>query len=231
MAGLALPPVAIRAGGIHFREDAAYIDSAHGEARRVVAEAAADGPIRILDIGCGAGRLAYGLIGIDAPVERYLGLDVMAAPIEWCAKTISPTHPAFQFATVDVRNERYNPTGHLAAEDGVLPVANGSFDLIYAFSVVTHMVGDDVRSYLREFARILPVGGQVILTAFVEDDVPEESINPPDYGPMAWVGALHCVRFERDFFTALIMAAGFEVTALEHGSEPDGQSRFRLRRR
>jgi SAM-dependent methyltransferase len=216
---------------VHFREDAAFIESALGEARRVVEEAAVDGRIRILDVGCGAGRLAYGLIGIDGPVERYLGLDVMAAPIEWCTRTITAANPTYTFATVDVRNERYNPTGHVAADDGVLPVADGSFDLVYAYSVLSHMVGDDVRSYLREFGRILPAGGQAIVTAFVEDDVPTESINPPDYGPMTWAGALHCVRFERGFFLSLVETAGLEVTALEHGGETDGQSRLRLRRR
>ena len=40
------------------------------------------------------------------------------------------------------------------------------------------MLSDDVIFYLKEFNRILKPGGRVYMTAFVEENVPEEEENP-----------------------------------------------------
>lgn len=245
---LQLPPVRLRAAGVHFRDDAAFLASAVAEARLVVAEAgkvvaeagaeaepaARDVPPRclsILDVGCGAGRLAYGLIAAEAPIDRYEGVDVMAAPIDWCAQTISPVHDAYRFRTIDVYNERYNPAGAKVATDAALPFDDGSFDLVYAFSVFSHMLTADVRAYLRAFARLLAAGGIVMITAFVEEGVPDEAVNPVGYQDIAWGGALHCVRFSRAHVEKMIGDAGLRIGQFDHAAAEDGQSRLLLTRR
>jgi len=250
---LPLPPVRLRAAGAHFRDDAAFLASAVAEARLIVAEAhrvvaeaeaeskgepaaqpaARDVPPRflsILDVGCGAGRLAYGLIAAEAPIGRYEGVDVMAAPIDWCAQTISPGHDAYQFRTIDVYNERYNPAGAKVATDAALPFDDGSFDLVYAFSVFSHMLTADVRAYLLEFARLLAARGVVMITAFVEDGVPDEAVNPVGYQEIAWGGALHCVRFSRAHVEKMIEGAGLRIGRFDHAAAEDGQSRLILTR-
>jgi len=186
--------------------------------------------LSVLDIGCGAGRLAYGLIAVDAPVARYEGVDVMAPPIAWCADTISPAHPAYRFRTIDVYNERYNPTGSQAAISVTLPFDDRAFDVAYAYSLFSHMHTGDVRAYLREFARLLSDDGVAMVTAFVEEDVPDEVVNPPGYRGIVWGGALHCVRFARAHFEAVASDAGLRISRLEHGQATDGQSRITLRR-
>jgi SAM-dependent methyltransferase len=226
-----LPPVGLRAGGAHFRDDGAFLASAVDEARRVVAECESNGSLSLLDVGCGAGRLAYGLIAIEAPIGRYEGIDVMAPPIDWCAQTISPEHSAYGFRAIDVYNERYNPVGSHAVSEVRLPFDDGSFDVAYAYSVFSHMLTADVRAYLREFARVLSNDGLAIITAFVEDDVPIEVVNPPGYQSIAWGGALHCVRFSRAHFEAVASDAGMRIVAFEHGQATDGQSRIILRGR
>ena len=94
----------------------------------------------------------------------------------------------------------------------------------------THLTGEDTAAYLNEVSRLLKPGGRAFVTAFVEDDVPEQEVNPPGYGPLEWSGPLHCVRFDRRFFDDLVRAAGLEVDSLEHGQEPDGQSLYILRK-
>jgi SAM-dependent methyltransferase len=223
---LPLPPNRLRAGGVHFRADRDFLASAVAEADRVVRDARSARPFSLLDIGCGAGRLAYGLLAAGSPVARYEGIDVMPAPIAWCEETISGRYPTFRFGTIDVYNERYNPDGSRQAAGTSLPFEDGSFDVIYAYSVFSHMLTDDVRAYLGEVARVMARDGVGIVTAFVEDGVPEEEVNPPGYQGLEWRGALHCVRFSRGHFEAMAGAAGLRVASFEHGRETDGQSRI-----
>jgi SAM-dependent methyltransferase len=227
---LALPPIRLRAGGVHFRADEDFLASAVTEAHRVVRDARTPGPLSLLDIGCGAGRLAYGLLAAASPIARYEGIDVMPEPITWCEKTISERHPTFRFRTIDVYNERYNPDSSRQAAGISLPFAGGVFDVVYAYSVFSHMLTEDVRVYLSEVARVLSSDGVVIVTAFVEDGVPAETVNPPGYQERDWRGALHCVRFSREHFEAMARAGGLQVAGFEHGGETDGQSRILLER-
>ena len=96
-----------------------------------------------------------------------------------------------------------------------MPVEPGSVNLILLNSVLSHMEEEDVRYYLGEFARILPADGAVFATAFLEDDVPEVSVNPEGYVDES-VGALHRVRFEKDHFFRLVEDAGFQVARFVH---------------
>lgn len=223
---LPLPPNRLRAGGVHFRADRDFLASAVAEADRVVRDARSTRPFSLLDIGCGAGRLAYGLIACGSPIARYEGIDVMPEPIAWCKATISGRYPTFRFATIDVYNERYNPDSSRQAAGTSLPFEDGSFDVIYAYSVFSHMLTDDVRAYLGEVTRVMASDGVAIVTAFVEDGVPDEAVNPPGYQGLEWRGALHCVRFSREHFEAMAGAAGLQLTGFEHGGETDGQSRI-----
>ena len=226
---LPLPPTRLRAGGTNFRADADFLTTAAREAKRLVADAGSPRPLRVLDLGCGAGRLAYGLIAMDAPIARYDGVDVMAPQIDWCAQQVTPRHPEYRFTTIDVYNERYNPAGAKEAAEAGLPLEAASYDLAYAYSVFSHLRSPDVRAYLVEFARLLVPGGIAIVTGFIEDGVPDEMVNPPGYLEEAWGGPLHCVRYDRAFLEGVARDAGLTVERFEHGEEANGQSRLTLR--
>jgi SAM-dependent methyltransferase len=158
-------------------------------------------------------------------MAHYRGIDVDPARIEWCLYHITAQHPGFQFKRVDVQNARYNPQGQLANEKLLLPFGTAEFDIIYLYSVFSHMTLLDVQQYLAEFHRILNPAGHVFLTAFVEEHVPHVSVNPPDYR-RNWEGPLHCVRFDKSFFETLLAAPGFRVERFEYGQETDGQSAY-----
>src|SRR4051812_47551207 len=66
---------------------------------------------RVLDIGCGIGRMAIPLAGYLVPPGGYEGFDIVAEGIDWCRKNISARFPHFHFRSVDLFNRSYNPAG------------------------------------------------------------------------------------------------------------------------
>ncbi len=224
--GVQLPPTVYRMGGAHFRRDDAFVSSAVAEVGRLEDTIGLTRDSRLLDWGCGAGRLAVGVAEKLGRIEHYHGVDIQKHLVDWAQRHLGDRE-GYTFTHVDLANPRYNPGGSLERS---IPGESGGYDGFYAYSVFSHLMGADTAAYLREVARLLAPGGRAFITAFVEDDVPEQEENPAGYGPLTWSGPLHCVRFERGFFEGLVRDAGLEVDALEHGQETDGQSLYLLRR-
>lgn len=227
--GHRLPPASIRLGGHNFADDRAFLDAAVRDARRLEETCGVHGASRVLDIGCGVGRLPIGLRAHFGTLAGYTGVDVDAGCIGWCRKNLGGTGATF--VHVDLANERYNPSGAAIAGGFSLPLPDRSFDVVHLYSVFSHMVTGDARAYLREFRRLLAPDGRVFLTAFIEDGVEDMAINPQGYGsfPGEWEGALHCVRFDRAFFDGMVRDAGLSVERFDHASDTDGQSAVFLR--
>lgn len=226
---MVLPAPRLRFGGDCFKADRDFAQSARGEADRLVKHCGLTKESSLVEIGCGPGRLPIGIIDRVGEIRSYQGLDLNRPSIEWCRKHITPRHPAYRFTHVDVANSRYNPAGSLAQTQFRLPVEDRSADIIYLYSVFSHLLTDDVRSSLREFSRILRPQGTLFLTAFVEENVPAEQENPQGYQGRQWDGPLHCVRFEEGYFSRLLAEYGFQTVRKDHGTETDGQSAFFIR--
>jgi cyclopropane fatty-acyl-phospholipid synthase-like methyltransferase len=107
-----------------------------------------------------------------------------------------------------------------------LPTPSESVDVIYAYSVFSHLSGDDVKQYLKAVKDALAPGGRAWFTLFVEQGVPPEEENPVGYGPIEWKVPLHCVRYERAHFEKMCSDAGLSIIHYEHGLETDGQSLY-----
>jgi SAM-dependent methyltransferase len=121
----------------------------------------------ILEIGCGIGRDAIPLTKILSTSADYLGIDIIKPSIEFCQANISARYPNFRFVHFDVDDKLHNPTGTTKMTDFVLPVADGSIDKVFGWSVFTHMWESDIRHYLAEFRRVLKPGGKALLTCFI----------------------------------------------------------------
>lgn len=120
----------------------------------------------VVDVGCGAGRMARPLAGwLEG---RYEGFDVQARAVRWCKRNYRG-HPKFGFRHVDVANDAYNPGGGSPAAALTFPYADQSFDFAIVASVFTHLPGDAVRRYLDELARVLRPAGLVFATWFLLD--------------------------------------------------------------
>jgi ubiquinone/menaquinone biosynthesis C-methylase UbiE len=221
--GVTLPAPNLRACGPHFNDDAYYLASAEREARKLVDRLGMTGQSRVLDIGCGVGRLPIGILQTAAPLQSYTGIDVKLKSIRWCKRNLERLDPRFRFLHIDVKNDRYNPSGGALAEDFHLPIGPNSVDIIYLYSVFSHMTTRDIEIYLREFSRVLSDRGRVYLTTFLEQDVPDISVNPDQYRA-EWAGPLHCVRFNQDYFVSLLEQSGLQLDAFDYADEDAGQS-------
>jgi SAM-dependent methyltransferase len=122
---------------------------------------------RVLDVGCGVGRMAAPLARYLEPSATYEGFDVVPEGIEWCLQEISTRHPNFRFRLADVRNAWYHPTGGQQAAQYVFPYAERSFDFAFLTSVFTHMVPAELERYVAEVARVLAVNGRALMTFFL----------------------------------------------------------------
>ncbi|WP_112309767.1 class I SAM-dependent methyltransferase [Pseudogemmobacter bohemicus] len=124
---------------------------------------------RILDLGCGFGRIAMALARRLGPDVDYTGLDPNADGIAWAQQNITPRHPNFRFRRIDVKSKPYNPDG---TEDGVsfrFPFDDASLDLVFMISVLTHVDLPTVETYAHEAARVLKPSGRLVTTIFLLD--------------------------------------------------------------
>ena len=119
---------------------------------------------RVLDVGCGIGRMAVPLTGYLSPQGGYWGFDIVRRGIDWCQERITPKFGNFRFQHSDVYNKHYNPDGKVQARDYRFPFENDFFDFVFLTSVFTHMVPEDMENYMREIVRVLKPDGKCLVT-------------------------------------------------------------------
>ena len=124
-------------------------------------------PVRMLDVGCGAGRLYLAVKPYLGPDGTYLGIDVDPAFIERCRR-LYPVANA-RFMHTEASNGYYAPGVALGPKGW--PIEDGAHNLVTALSVWTHLREEDWRFYLREVSRILSPGGRAIISFFITDDL------------------------------------------------------------
>jgi SAM-dependent methyltransferase len=128
----------------------------------VVCELGVVGPSsRVLDVGCGSGRLARELVGLLRPPGAYVGFDVDPEAIAWCRRAYAGRLQA-SFVHADLVNGFYAPGGAAPAASYVFPVPDGWADCVVVTSVFTHLLGADAAHYLDESRRVLAPGGRIV---------------------------------------------------------------------
>ena len=104
----------------------------------------------VLDFGCGWGRILRFFLK-DLDPSNLWGIDCMPAAIDICKQT--------------------NKWNNFALTDPLPPTsfANDTFDLIYCFSVFSHLAEEVHQEWLVEFSRILRSGGLLVATTWDRD--------------------------------------------------------------
>jgi SAM-dependent methyltransferase len=100
---------------------------------------------RVLDFGCGAGRTLRHFL-LEAESGEFWGAELDPASVDWLRANLSPPLHVLR-STVDPP----------------LPLESGSFDLVWAISVFTHLA-DNSHPWLLELHRLLAPGGLLIAT-------------------------------------------------------------------
>jgi SAM-dependent methyltransferase len=102
----------------------------------------------VLDFGCGCGRVIRHWHDLQGPVIH--GCDVSEDQIDWCRRNLA-------FARF-ARNNLEPP----------LEYPDETFDLVYAFSVFTHLPEDLQLAWMDELYRITQAGGYVVVSTHGE---------------------------------------------------------------
>jgi SAM-dependent methyltransferase len=173
---------------------------------------------RVLDIGCGIGRMACGLaLYLDPERGAYTGFDPVEDGVAWCLGAYAG-RTNFRFEWADLYNELYRPQGQILATEYAFPAEAASVDLAIATSVFTHLYEPEIAAYLRETARVLRPEGRLFCTAYLYDgDRPAPSdrahltFDDQDQRyPYRWhvqdAPPLSAVCFSEDYFSQLVAA-------------------------
>lgn len=117
---------------------------------------------RVLDFGCGAGRVLRHLVDVVGEDGELHGVDIDAPSIDWLQANGEPWIHAQQ-----------------CAEAPRLPYPDAHFDLVYALSVFTHIV-DHWAGWLLELRRVLAPGGILLATVIGPQTAAELRLPGPD---------------------------------------------------
>lgn len=170
-------------------------------------------PARVLDFGCGAGRILRHLSGsAEFGGAEFHGCDYNPDLIDWCRKNLKPARFAVN------------------APAPPLPYPDGHFDFVYSYSVFTHLCEELQTGWVRELGRVLPPGGHLYLTVHGERFAagrPAEEREAFGAGRLVVVGENRsgsnaCAAFHPEAYVRGRMTMGFEVVDFA----PEGAGRY-----
>jgi SAM-dependent methyltransferase len=204
---LPLPPPALRIRVAGTADPGWFLESGRLTAETIRAALMRHGldPVsarRVLDFGCGCGRVVRHFRGLTA-VEIH-GVDHDAALVRWCSANLP-------FATF--RRDALEPPA---------PYGDESFDAVYAVSVLTHLPERLQLSWLSDIGRMLRPGGLAVVTVHGEKYVQQLTASESEAFRTGKVvvrwevaaGTNLCTAFHPEAYVRGPLAGGFELLEL-----------------
>ena len=105
---------------------------------------------KILDVGCGTGRITSKLIDYLSDEGLYYGTDITPEPINFCKQRYLRKNFKFIQNTWET-----------------IPIKNQKFDFIIFHSVFTHIYPDEIQTYLKECTRFLQKTSMILADIFI----------------------------------------------------------------
>jgi SAM-dependent methyltransferase len=216
--GLPLPPARLRtvvAGtpGLAWflesgRQQASIIRDAAARHSRVLEDVE-----RMLDFGCGCGRVIRHWSGLDGPEIH--GSDFNRRLVDWCRSNL-------RFAQFSVNGLR-PPLLH----------EGNAFGVVYAVSVFTHLSRELEREWIDELSRILEPGGLLLLTTHGEEYVDrlradERRAYEDGEVVVRWprvAGTNLCTTFHPEAYVRARLAPGLDLLEFTPGAGTVGSRR------
>jgi SAM-dependent methyltransferase len=224
--GLPLPPARFRAQiGPSHADAKVFLESGRRQADLVRSLVREGGSTleefdAILDWGCGCGRILRHWSGL--PATRVYGCDIDVRMVEWCAANLP-------FAEVTV-NDIAPP----------LAYADSTFDLVYAFSVFTHLSEELQRAWIRECMRILQPEGYLLMSTMGEHYLSLRRLNESEQQAFSngnlvvlyedSAGTSLCSAYHPPAYVHQSLGADFELVAFRPAST-DGRHDIHLFRK
>lgn len=119
---------------------------------------------RVLDLGCGTGRLTKQIIDFGIR-SSYIGIDNNLGFVEYCKSQYQA-----DIRHVDVYHDEYNPSGSIQPTEFRLDIPNQSIDLVVCLGLFNHFHWLWVKNYLAEIARVLTPRGILFSTFILLND-------------------------------------------------------------
>jgi SAM-dependent methyltransferase len=124
----------------------------------------------VLDVGCGV-RFAQTIANRRLAVKRYTGVEVHRPIVEFMARNLEPFDARFRFVHWDVRHDLFNRESFRALKDEASLPVDSTFDVVWLFSVFTHLDLADTRAMLRLLRKVVRPAGGLLFTAFVDPEL------------------------------------------------------------
>ena len=183
---------------------------------------------RVLDVGCGLGRVAWPLAQSLGEAATYDGIDAVRDYVDWCRGGLGLDPARFRFHHLDVHSSFYNPGGTIRPETLRFPFDDGAFTLVIAVSLFTHLSAPAAAQYLREIARVLGPGGRLFASFFILDEESRRAIETGPTNPPFTVAFAEgmvadaenpdfAIAFDVDWLHHHFLATDFRIVAYSKG--------------
>jgi tRNA (uracil-5-)-methyltransferase TRM9 len=193
---------------------------------------------RVLDVGCGNGRLAF-LLDRERPGVTYLGIDAVPELVEVArARADQLMAISAEFRVVDVVRPGWD---RVLADVPPSSSPGVCFDCVVALAVLHHIPGFDLRvRVLRDILKVLEPGGCLLLSTWqflgnarmrrkivdwAEVGIAEETLDPGDY-LLDWKregrGLRYCHLVDEVEVKRLAAESGFRVRQIFRAGGREG---------
>ena len=169
---------------------------------------------RVLEVGCGVGRMVLPLTRHLAEGGTYDGIEIAKYKLYYCKRTFGRRFGNFKFHHADVFNKYYNPRGSMRACEYSFPFQPGSFDFVFLVSVFTHMLPADMEHYLAEIFRVMDAGATFIASFWLMDSKEDRPLTH-EYSDICTVYRIdepeHGVFYIENYVLDVYKRTGFDI--------------------